>query len=201
MLYWINAVVIDRVSMSSSASQKESKVSFITLLAIATGAMLSLGVLGFLAYAKVAFEARYIASGSMQPTLQTNDRIFINKLAYRSKSPERGDIILFQPTPPLQEQGIQTPFICRAIGLPGDKVEIRQGKVYINNQPLAENYIAEPPAYQYGPITVPANSYFVLGDNRNNSYDSHYWGFVPQENLMGKASSRYWPPDRIGGIQ
>ena len=187
--------------MSSSASQKESKVSFITLLAIPIGAMLSLGVLGFLAYAKVAFEARYIASGSMQPTLQTNDRIFINKLAYRSKPPERGDIILFQPTPTLQKQGIRDPVISRAIGLPRDKVEIRQGKVYIKNQPLLENYTAEPPAYQYGPITMPANSYFVLGDNRNNSYDSRYWGFVPQENLIGKASSRYWPPDRLGDIQ
>lgn len=187
--------------MSSSTSQKESKVSFITLLAISIGAMLSLGALGFLAYAKVAFEARYIPSGSMQPTLQINDRIFINKLAYRSKPPERGDIVLFEPTQTLQQQGIYSPVICRTIGLPGDKIEIRQGKVYINNQPLQENYIAEPPAYQYGPITVPANSYFVLGDNRNNSYDSHYWGFVPQKNLIGKASSRYWPPDRIGSIQ
>ena len=93
--------------MSSSASRKESKVSFINLLAISLGAMLSLGVLGFIAYAKVAFEARYIPSGSMQPTLQTNDRIFINKSAYRSKRPQRGDIILFQPTPTLQK-GFET---------------------------------------------------------------------------------------------
>ena len=85
--------------------------------------MFSLGVLGLLAYAKVAFEARYIPSGSMQPTLQVNDRILIDKLAYRSKPPQRGDIILFQPTQALQEQGIRSPVISRAIGLPGDKID------------------------------------------------------------------------------
>jgi signal peptidase I len=187
--------------MSSSASNKESKISFIAILAILLGSILSLGVLGFLAYARVTFEARYIASGSMQPTLQKNDRIFIDKFAYRSKPPQRGDIILFKPTETLQQENIRDPFISRAIGLPGDKVEIREARVYVNNQPLQENYIAEPPAYEFGPVTVPANSYFVLGDNRNNSYDSHYWGFVPQQNLMGKASSRYWPPNRMGTIQ
>jgi len=146
-------------------------------------------------------EARYIPSGSMLPTLQINDRLIIDKWSYRSQSPQRGDIVLFSPTEALKQQNFKDAFISRLIGIPGDKVEVKGGKVYVNNQPLEENYIEDAPNYQFGPVTVPANSYFVLGDNRNNSYDSHYWGFVPRENIMGKATKRFWPPDRSGAIK
>ena len=82
------------------------------------------------------------------------------------------------------------------IGLPGETVEVKRGQVYINGQPLQEDYIAEAPQYQWGPVKIPARHYVVLGDNRNNSYDSHYWGFVPRELIIGKAISIYWPPER-----
>lgn len=108
---------------------------------------------------------------------------------------------MFSQTKALKQQNIKDAVIHRVIGVPGDKVEVKGGKVYINNQPLEENYIEEAPDYQLGPVTVPANSYFVLGDNRNNSFDSHYWGFVPRENIIGKATKRFWPPERMGAIK
>ncbi|MCL1471577.1 signal peptidase I [Argonema antarcticum A004/B2] len=146
-------------------------------------------------------EVRYIPSGTMLPTLQINDRLLIDKLIYRFQKPQRGDIVVFSPTDTLIQQNLKDAFIKRIIGLPGEKVEVKGEKVYINDQPLQENYIAEAPDYQYGPVTVPPNSYFVLGDDRNNSYDSHYWGFVPRELIIGKATKRYWPPDRIGSLK
>jgi signal peptidase I len=86
------------------------------------------------------------------------------------------------------------------IGLPGEKIEVKNGTVFVNGQPLAEKYIEEEPQYDYGPVEVPTNQYLVLGDNRNNSYDSHYWGFVPRDNLIGKAAVRFWPPNRLGSL-
>lgn len=140
-----------------------------------------------------AFEARYIPSGAMEPTLQIGDKLLIDKHTYKSEEPKRGDIILFNPTETLRQQNFQTALIKRVIGLPGETVEIKTGRVYINTRPLQEDYIQEPPDYQYGPVKVPTNSYFVLGDNRNNSYDSHYWGFVPRSLIFGKAIGIYCP--------
>jgi signal peptidase I len=86
------------------------------------------------------------------------------------------------------------------VGLPGEEVAVRDGQVYINGQPLEENYISAPPNYQWGPQVIDANSYLVLGDNRNNSCDGHFWGDVPRENIIGRAVFRFWPPGRVGGI-
>ncbi|MBD2742826.1 signal peptidase I [Coleofasciculus sp. FACHB-1120] len=146
-------------------------------------------------------EARYIPSGAMLPTLQINDRLVIDKLSYHFQTPKRKDIVVFSPTETLKQQNFNDAFIKRVIGLPEEKVEVKDGKVYINNQPLEENYIAEAPQYKYEPVTVPSGSYFMLGDNRNNSYDSHYWGFVPRENIIGKATKRYWPLNRSGDLK
>lgn len=145
-----------------------------------------------------AFEARYIPSKAMSPTLEVNDSVIIDKLAYRSQSPKRGDIVLFNPTKNILKQApdLKDPFIKRIIGLPGEKVEVKSGKVFINNQPLLEKYITEPTGYTWGADTVPASSYFVLGDNRNNSYDSHFWGFVPQNHIIGRAVGIYCPVER-----
>ncbi len=146
-------------------------------------------------------EPRYIPSGSMEPTLQINDRLMIDKISYRFKNPEREDIVVFDPPDVVAKQeNLHDPFIKRVIGLPGEQVEVKNKQVYINNQPLQENYIADKPNYTWGPKVVPPNSYLVLGDNRNNSYDGHFWGFVPRERIIGRAVVRFWPLDRIGGL-
>jgi signal peptidase I len=145
-------------------------------------------------------EPRYVASGSMQPTLEVNDRLMIDKLTYLWSAPQRGDIVVFSPTEALKRKNFNDTFIKRAIGLPGEKVEIKGGRVYINDRVLAEQYIAEYLVYDWGPVTVPANSYLVMGDNRDNSYDGRYWGFVPRDHIIGKATIRFWSPERLGKI-
>lgn len=145
-------------------------------------------------------ESRYVASGSMLPTLEVNDRLVIDKLSYRWSNPERGHIIIFSPTEKLKQQNVRDTLIKRVIGLPGETVEIKQGRVYINDGLLPEKYIAEKTLYQWGPVTVPAKSYLVMGDNRDYSYDSRSWGFVPHDNIIGKAIVRFWSPERLGKI-
>lgn len=157
-------------------------------------AILALGIRTFVA------EARYIPSGSMLPTLEINDRLIVDKLSYRFTKPQRGDVIVFSPTDQLKQLNFKDAFIKRVIGLPGETVEVKGGRVYINNKPIGENYIKERPDYQYGPVVVPENNYLVLGDNRNNSYDSHYWGFVPEDRIIGRAVVRFWPPNRLGEL-
>ncbi|HEY9782673.1 MAG TPA: signal peptidase I [Leptolyngbyaceae cyanobacterium] len=148
-------------------------------------------------------EARWIPSEAMQPSLKKNDRLIIDKLSYRFQNPQGGDIVVFLPTEKIKQENpnLKDAFIKRIIGLPGDKVEVKAGKVYINDRLLQEKYIAEAPQYQYKSVTVPPNSYFVLGDNRNNSYDSHFWGFVPRENIIGKATKIFWPSQRMGSLK
>jgi len=150
-------------------------------------------------------EARYIPTPSMLPTLQINDRLIIDKVSYRFQDPQRGDIIVFMPPDSAslctgQPPPIKDAYIKRVIGLPGDTVEVKEGKVFINKQPLQEKYIEEIPQYPYGPVVVAPNSYLVLGDNRNASCDSHYWGFVPRQNIIGRAIVRFWPLNRTGSI-
>ncbi len=156
--------------------------------------VLALGIRSFVA------EARFIPSGSMRPTLIEDDRLIVDKLSYRFKDPQRGDIVVFSPTETLQKQQFKDAFIKRVIGLPGEKVKVKGGRVFVNDQPLREKYIEDEPHYDYGPVTVPEGQYLVLGDNRNNSYDSHYWGFVPRGNIIGKAVVRFWPLNRMGEL-
>lgn len=161
---------------------------------IVTAGILAFGIRTFVA------EARYIPSGSMEPTLEINDRLIIEKMSYRFRSPERGDVVVFSPTEKLLQQNFKDAFIKRVIGLPGEKIQVKGGRVYVNDKPLREKYIEEEPQYDYGPVTVPEDQYLVLGDNRNNSYDSHYWGFVPREKLIGRAVVRFWPLNRAGSL-
>lgn len=164
------------------------------LKTIGVSIVLALGIRTFVA------EARYIPSGSMLPTLEINDRLIIEKITYLFHDPQRGDIIVFMPPEKLGESSFKDAFIKRVIGLPGETIEVINGKVLINGNPLPENYIESPPDYQWGPETVPPNSFLVLGDNRNNSFDSHFWGYVPRQNIIGRAAVRFWPPNRAGGI-
>jgi signal peptidase I len=147
-------------------------------------------------------EPRYIPSDSMVPTLHVGDRVVVEKISYHLQPPKTGDIVVFTPPEQLQEQGFtqDQAFIKRIIGLPGQTVAVKKGLVYLNDKPLVEKYIAEPPQYQWGPYRVPENEYFVMGDNRNNSNDSSRWGFLPKQNIIGRAVVRFWPLERIGEV-
>ncbi|HPF20794.1 MAG TPA: signal peptidase I, partial [Syntrophomonas sp.] len=140
-------------------------------------------------------EGRIIPSESMLPTLKVGDRVMVNKFIYRFKQPQRGEIIVFAPPDVLQSKD---DYIKRVIGLPGEKVEIKNNRVYIDDQPLVEPYLAEPVNYTFGPVTVPENSLLVLGDNRNHSFDSHMWNaWMSQDRIKGKAFVIYWPIKEI----
>ncbi|MHB8134798.1 MAG: signal peptidase I [Anaerolineaceae bacterium] len=128
---------------------------------------------------------------SMKPTLQPGELLLVNKLAYRLGEPHHGDVIVFHyPADPSED------YIKRLVGLPGDEIRVEKGLVYINGQAMDEPYIAAPPAYN-GSWIIPDGMYFVLGDNRNQSSDSHSWGFVPESNIVGKALFVYWPLDQV----
>ncbi len=166
-------------------------------------------------------EPRYIPSSSMEPTLQIDDRLIIEKLSYRVRKPERGEIIVFNPPNNPVVPDSSKVYIKRVIGLPGDRISIHDGKVFVNQTALIEPYIKEKPDYTlpgdnttcsgcFTPsqivevdgtpsFTVPPGRYWVMGDNRNNSLDSHAWGFLPEENIVGRAYFRYWPIDRRVG--
>lgn len=181
-------------------------------------AIKTIGLSLFLAFGIRTFvaEARYIPSGSMEPTLQINDRLIIDKVSYDFRKPVRGDIVVFNPTKALKDQGFDDAFIKRIVGVPGDKVEIQEGMVLVNDQPLQELYVANgddtlvdtcgggpsgsAPAFLQKPQTIPENSYLVLGDNRHNSYDGRCWGLVADDELVGRAVFRFWPLHRLGTI-
>jgi signal peptidase I len=128
---------------------------------------------------------------SMQPTLQPGEFILVNRLAYRFGEVQRGDIIIFHnPQNPMED------YVKRVIGVPGDNVIVRNGKVEINGQVLDEDYISAPPTYD-GVWKISTGSLFVLGDNRNQSSDSHSWGFVPNKNVVGRALVIYWPLNKV----
>ena len=141
-------------------------------------------------------EPRIVPTGSMLPTIQIDQRILVNKLAYKMSSPDRGDVIVFKP--PI-ETNDNSDFIKRVIGISGDRVEVKNGLLLINGQKTNENYLIEKPNYDFGPVIVPDNSLFVLGDNRNCSFDSHIWGqWLKVDNVKGKAFFTYWPLDCMG---
>lgn len=171
-------------------------------------------------------EIRWIPSGSMHPTLVEKDRIVVERLTRFYREPQRGDILVFYPpmvkleATPIKVFKRLTGFFCndiafikRVVGMPGDKVEIKKSKddgaftVFINDKPLNEPYIQS--KYDYndctlamhcGPMIVPEGNYFMMGDNRGNSQDSRYWGFLPKERIIGRAITIVWPFTRIKNL-
>jgi signal peptidase I len=183
---------INNQKETKTAPQHQENPWVETIKTLVTAGILAIGIRTFVA------EARYIPSESMLPTLEVQDRLIIEKISYRFQDPQRGDVVVFNPTEILQQQNYRDAFIKRVIGIPGDEVRVTSGEVFVNGQRLEEGYITEAPEYDYGPVTIPEDHYLVLGDNRNNSYDSHYWGFVPREKLVGRALIRFWPFNRVG---
>ena len=157
-------------------------------------------------------QTRLVLGASMEPSLQSGERVWVSKIVYRRISwlsslrsegylfhrPHRGDVVIFHPYLTSPED-----YIKRVIGLPGEVIEVKGGTVYINGRPLEEPYIENRPAYSLPPTTIPADHYFLLGDNRNASVDSHNLqtiGPVPFKNFIGKAWFSYWPPKSWGGV-
>ena len=131
-------------------------------------------------------DARVVPTPSMLPTIQIDDRLLVDKISYKFTDINRGDVVVFRPPLNVDQRGVD--YVKRVIGLPGDQIEISDGKVFINERELNEPYEKEEPNYTYGPVIVPNETYFVMGDNRNNSNDSHYWGVLAKKNIVGKVS-------------
>ena len=143
------------------------------------------------------FEPFWIPSRSMEPTLQISDRIIVTKFSYWLSEPKRGDVVVFEYPLDTSKDDVK-----RVIGLPGEKIEIRDSKLYINDILVEEPYLPTELKFpDFGPVEVPENAYFMMGDNRNNSIDSRDWGFVERELLIGKSQFIYWPLDRIGRVK
>ncbi len=132
---------------------------------------------------------------SMEPNFHDGEHLFVNRLIYMLHPPERGDVIVFVPPSNASQD-----YIKRVIGLPGERVQIIDGRVFINGKLLDEPYPLNPATYSFGPVTVGPDEYFVLGDNRDNSSDSHSWGMLPAKKIIGKAWITYWPLNMIGWV-
>jgi signal peptidase I len=140
-----------------------------------------------------ALSARIKIDGSsMEPNLHHGEFVIVSKVNYRIGEPERGDVVVFDFPRNITEE-----YIKRIIGLPGERIHVEDGNVYVDDILLSEPYLMVTPQYE-GEWIVPENALFVLGDNRNNSSDSHNWGMVPMENVIGEALLIYWPPANWG---
>ena len=161
------------------------EVVITVLIAVAIFALLRLTV-----------QSYTVVMSSMLPNFQEGDCIMVSKVAYRSSDPQRGQVVIFSP--PFDSPH---PYIKRIIGLPGETVEIKDETVFVNGIALVEEYTMEPPNYTMAATQVPEDEYFVLGDNRNNSNDSHTGWTVPRDRIIGKAWFLYWPPGRWGVVK
>jgi signal peptidase I len=180
-------------TVNSELSQPKEKRSGFLRFLVDILETLVLSVVLFVSINMISARIR-VDGASMEPTLVSGEYVIVNRLSYRLGSPQRGDIIVFHfPRDPKEE------YIKRIIGLPGDEVDVKNGAVYVNGQLLNESYLKVKMDY-LGTWSVPEGQLFVLGDNRNNSSDSHDWGTVPMDYVVGKAVLVYWPPPAWGLI-
>lgn len=173
-----------KLNLSPETKKKIRTEVFDYIKIILTALVLSFGLKNYV------IASALVPTGSMESTIEPNDRIFINRLAYVSQEPQRGDIISFS-FPDNEEEN----YLKRIIGLPGETIEGRDGEIYIDGICLEEEYIKEKSYDDFGPYTVPADCYFCMGDNRNDSWDSRYWThkFVSKDKIVGKAMIKYYP--------
>lgn len=145
----------------------------------------------------VAFFVRMpqVSGLSMEPHIDSGEYVLINTVAYRLAQPHRGDIVAFR-----HERSAPSVYLKRVIGLPGDRIAIRYGTVRVNGTPIKEDYVRFPDSRTFPEITVPPHALYVLGDNRANSDDSRFWGFVPQDEVIGRAIAAVWPIGRLGSL-
>lgn len=150
-------------------------------------------------------EPRFIPSLSMYPTFEVGDQLAVEKVTKYWRDYQRTDVVVFRAPPAFAEyvdsKKANEDLIKRIVAVEGDTVQVSKGKVYINGQQSTEPFINGPPNYEFGPVTVPPGMVLVLGDNRNASLDSHIWGFLPKENIIGRAVLKYWPLTRASLVQ
>lgn len=153
-------------------------------------------------------EPRYIPSLSMYPTFEVGDQLAVEKVTKRIKPFYRQEVVVFNPPQAFRDIMVgqygqdasraKEALIKRIVAIEGDEVEVKVGKLYVNGDEQDEPFTAEDAQYEFGPIVVPSDTVLVLGDNRNHSLDGHIWGFLPKQNVIGRAVFIYWPPWRIG---
>ena len=179
--------------LSSPEEEKETPKPFISFLKELPLLILAAVVAAWL-IKTFLFQPFYIPTPSMEPTLKVRDRILVSKLSYRFGQPKQGDIVVF-----LAPHETNRDFIKRVIATEGQRVQIREGEVFVNNKPQKEPWAQKDhDLTNYGPVTVPKDGIFVMGDNRANSFDSRLFGPLGEEKLIGKALFIYWPPERMG---
>ncbi len=204
----IGIIVGVRVAVPRIEMSRASRVSILEIVDSALVAVL----LVFCLLRPFVIQAFYIPSGSMLPTLQEGDRILVNKFVYFVRAPKPDEIAVFNAPPAASPD--DKDFIKRITGAPGNRLCVKDSALYRDGERLAEEYIAEPPNYVWPDpdhcVSVPPGNFVMMGDNRNDSNDSHRWGFwdpdtgewqarpfVPRENILGKAMVIFWPPQRI----
>lgn len=167
---------------------------------------ISLGIALLLRFTII--EPRYIPSLSMYPTFDVGDQLAVEKVTKRIKPLYRQEVVVFNPPQAFRDVMVgqydqnasraKEALIKRIVAIEGDEVEVKRGKLYVNGDEQEEPFTAEDAQYEFGPVVVPSDSVLVLGDNRNKSLDGHIWGFLPKQNVIGRAVFIYWPPWRVG---
>ncbi len=190
------------VSQGLAAKSGASRSSKTLMIVVLGGLLLRLAIGSSPMWVDRAIMQCIVPSESMVPTLQVSDRIFVSK--DRLYQPELSDIVVFK-APPMAVEILKTDsetlFVKRVVGLPGQQVEVAEGKVWVDKAPIEESYLNVSASYRWGPELVPPGKYFVLGDNRDQSADSHVWGFLPRQYIVGKAYKIYWPVERVRSLQ
>lgn len=201
------SLLVLRLAMAGRRSESRARRQVTELL---DSALLALGLM-FVVIRPFVAQSFFIPSGSMEPSLRVGDWVLTNRFIYLINPPQRGDVVVFRaPERALEMSGAfrhdgrATDYIKRVVGLPGDRIQIRAGDgVYLNGALTPETYILsedQVPSYDFprkGEFEVPEDQVLVLGDNRNHSNDSHAWGPLPMDHLVGKAMVIFWPPNHL----